>query len=86
MGFFDELGSLLGEVASMGGELKQTADDAATSITESTEELTSIKVSCVGFWSINLGCLVIIYASDDNAYHYDRERKLCAEWEVLGLH
>ena len=48
MGFFDELGSLLGEVASMGGELKQTADDAATSITESTEELTYIKDELLG--------------------------------------
>lgn len=43
MGFFDDLGSLIGEVSSMSGELKQTADDAVTNITESTEEIVSIK-------------------------------------------
>ena len=43
MGFFDELGSLLGEVTSIGDEIKQTAEDALTSVTESAEEISAIK-------------------------------------------
>ena len=43
MGFFDELGSLIGEVTSMGDDIKQTAEDALASVKESTEEMTAIK-------------------------------------------
>ena len=43
MGFFDELGSLIGEVTSIGDDIKQTADDAVSSVTESAEEITAIK-------------------------------------------
>lgn len=43
MGFFDELGSLLGEVTSIGDEIKQTAEDALTSVTESADEISAIK-------------------------------------------
>jgi hypothetical protein len=43
MGFFDELGTFLGEITSMSDELKQTAEEAVTNVTESTEELVAIK-------------------------------------------
>jgi hypothetical protein len=43
MGFFDELGSLIGEVTSIGDDIKQTADDTIASVTESAEEITAIK-------------------------------------------
>ena len=43
MGFFDELGSLIGEVTSIGDDIKQTADDAVSSVTESAEGITAIK-------------------------------------------
>lgn len=43
MGFFDELGSLIGEVTSIGEDIKQTADDTIASVTESAEEITAIK-------------------------------------------
>ena len=43
MGFFDEIGSLLGEVTSIGDEIKRTAEDALTSVTESAEEISAIK-------------------------------------------
>lgn len=48
MGFFDELGSLLGEVTSIGDDIKQTAEDALTSVTESAEEITAIKDELLG--------------------------------------
>ena len=43
MGFFDELGSFLSDATALGDDLKQTAQDALQSVTESTSELTSIK-------------------------------------------
>lgn len=48
MGFFDELGSFLGEVTSIGDELKQSAEEAITNVTESTEELTALKDELLG--------------------------------------
>lgn len=43
MGFFDELGSFVGEFTSIGDDLKQSADEVVQNISESTEELTAIK-------------------------------------------
>lgn len=43
MGFFDELGSMIGDVTSISDELKQTATDAVENFTQSTEDLASTK-------------------------------------------
>ena len=43
MGFFDELGSMIGEIKSVGDEIKQTAEDAITSVNESAEDMAAIK-------------------------------------------
>lgn len=48
MGFFDELGTFLNEVTSIGDEIKQSAEDLVTSVTESTEEITAIKDELLG--------------------------------------
>jgi hypothetical protein len=48
MGFFDELGSLLGDVSSLGEELRQPVDDALQSVTESAEDLQSVKDDLLG--------------------------------------
>lgn len=48
MGFFDELGSFLGEASSISDELKQSAEDAISNVTESTEQLNATKDELLG--------------------------------------
>lgn len=43
MGFFDEIGSLVNDISSLGEELKQPLDEAVQSVSESTEELKAVK-------------------------------------------
>lgn len=43
MGFFDDLGSIISDVTSMGDELKNTASEAIQNIAESKDELVTLK-------------------------------------------